>query len=196
MKPLTLETIETKLKGYRAESVYGDHTLNAGLKRPATRAAAVLILLIRREDGLSVLFTKRTAHLPAHAGQVSFPGGRAEPDDVDAAATALREAEEEIGLPRSAARVIGLLDEYITQSGFQVRPVVAYADESPAWNPDAAEVEHIFEVPLSYIMEPGRLAQQVAEDRRRYYACTWQGFCIWGATAGMLKNFVDVVCDS
>lgn len=194
---LTLKTIEEKLSIYQPGAVQGDHFLNPDLlPKPPYRAAAVLIALLPRGDDLSVVFTQRTSHLHAHAGQVSFPGGGREPQDENAVATALREAEEEIGLDPAAVRVLGQLDEYITRSGFSVHPIVGYVSDVPTWQPDSFEVEEVFDVPLQYICTPGHLSRQQMEREgvvREFYACNWEKFRIWGATAGMLRNFLDVV---
>ena len=108
------------------QATRGDHDLNPGMTPPsvALRPAAVLVPLVDRPEGMSVLLTQRTAHLSAHAGQIAFPGGRLEPEDPDAAAAALRETEEEVGLPRDRVTLIGRLDTYVTGTGFEITPVV------------------------------------------------------------------------
>lgn len=197
---LTLKTIEEKLAAYTPGAQQGDHFLNADLlPEPPYRDAAVLIALLERGDDLSVVFTQRTSHLHAHAGQVSFPGGGREPQDENAVETALREAQEEIGLQPDSVRVLGELDEYITRTGFRVRPVVGYVAEVPQWQPDAFEVEEIFDVPLAYLCAPGHLCRQQVQREgvvREFYVCNWKKFHIWGATAGMLRNFLDIALDA
>lgn len=198
-----LELISQRLSAYRCRSgqdCLGDHLLTPEWQTPEPpyRDAAVLITLLPRGDDLSVVFTQRTSHLTAHAGQISFPGGGVEPHDFDAAATALREAEEEIGLPRAKVQILGQLDDYITGTGFLVRPVVGFVPEVPQWQPDDFEVAEIFDVPLSYLCAPGRIFKSSREFRgiqRHFYACDWDKFHIWGATAGMLKNFIDVIAE-
>lgn len=195
-----LHLIEQKLSAYRPRQGQGDHLLTPEWQTPLPpyRDAAVLIALLPRGDDLSVVFTQRTSHLTAHAGQVSFPGGRVEPQDFDAVATALREAEEEIGLPRERVRVLGQMDDYITGTGFLVRPVVGFVPEIPPWQPDDFEVEEVFDVPLGYLAAPGCIFKSRRAFRgieRDFYACDWEKFHIWGATAGMLKNFIDAVVD-
>ncbi len=195
-----LNRITHKLADYQPRTVLGDHLLTPDWvsPQPPYREAAVLIALLPSGNDLSVVFTQRTSHLTAHAGQVSFPGGRVEEQDFDAAATALREAEEEIGLPQSAVRILGQLDDYITGTGFLVHPVVGFVPEIPVWQPDDFEVAEIFDVPLDYLSEPGKIFLSSKEFRgmqRSFYACDWQKFHIWGATAGMLKNFLDVIGD-
>lgn len=194
---LTLKTIEEKLAAYTPGTLQGDHFLNPDLlPKPPYRDAAVLIALLNRGDDLSVVFTQRTSHLHAHAGQVSFPGGGREPQDENAVQTALREAQEEIGLDPAGVRVLGELDVYITRTGFRVRPVVGYVAAVPVWRPDPFEVEEIFDVPLGYLCTPGHLCRQRVERDgtvREFYACNWEKFHIWGATAGMMRNFLDIV---
>lgn len=161
-----------------------------------SRAAAVLVPLVHRDDGLSVILTRRTAHLKAHAGQISFPGGRKEDVDADLDETALRETEEEIGLNRRHIRLLGRLNDYYTVTGFQVTPVVGIITPPFDIVADPFEVDEVFEVPLSFILEPGNQKLQTVDfegARRRYFAIPYQHYYIWGATAGMLVNFSDVL---
>jgi 8-oxo-dGTP pyrophosphatase MutT (NUDIX family) len=162
-------------------------------------AAAVLIGLVRRPGGLRVLLTRRTEHLRDHAGQIAFPGGRSEPSDTDAAATALREAHEEIGLPPSAAEVIGAMPAYSTVTRFVVTPVVALVDAPPVWRPDPAEVAEAFEVPLAWLMDPANHRRHRFHwdgGERQFLSMPWSASgadgrgeaFIWGATAAMLRN--------
>jgi 8-oxo-dGTP pyrophosphatase MutT (NUDIX family) len=167
-------------------------------RQPA--AASVLVPLVERGDDLSVLLTQRTDQLRDHAGQVSFPGGRAEACDVDAAATALREAREEIGLLPSQAEVIGCLPAYTTVTHFVVTPVVALVRGPLHLKLDANEVADAFEVPLPYLMNPAnhRRHRFVWEGgERQFLSMPWRGagsmgeerdYFIWGATAAMLRN--------
>lgn len=162
--------------------------------------AAVLVPLVRRPDGLQVLLTQRTAHLRDHAGQISFPGGRCEAHDADAPATALREAEEEVGLGRRHVEVVGQMPHYTTVTGFVVTPVIALVDPGFAVAPDAFEVEEVFEVPLSFLMTPAHHRRHALEwegVKRQFLSMPWPGFdaegrpreyFIWGATASMLRN--------
>ena len=157
--------------------------------------ASVLIPLVMRDE-LSVLLTRRTEHLRDHAGQISFPGGRAEPHDADAAATALREAEEEVGLPHEHVEVIGALPIYKTVTAFMVTPVVALVRPGFELKPDPFEVAEVFEVPLAFLMQPAhhqRHAFEFAGERREFFSMPWQAdggqrYFIWGATAAMLRN--------
>jgi 8-oxo-dGTP pyrophosphatase MutT (NUDIX family) len=161
-------------------------------KPEALRAAAVLVPVIVRSEGLSVLFTRRAAHLNDHAGQISFPGGRAEQDDPSVEATALREAREEIGLAPSQVEVLGCLHQYVTVTGYRVTPVVGLVHPPFSLTPDALEVAEIFEVPLPFLLDPANRQSNVVVHqgkRRHYYAFPYRDYYIWGATAGMLMNF-------
>ena len=166
---------------------------DALLRRASVTAASVLIPLVQRADGLSMLLTQRTAHLTDHAGQISFPGGRAEDYDASAIDTALRETEEEIGLHRRHIEIVGLLPDYVTGTGYRVTPVVALVTPPFDLTPDANEVAEVFEVPLAFLMDAGnhrRLSFDLPEGagRRSFYAMPYERFFIWGATAGMLRN--------
>lgn len=191
-----LEHIRKKLAVYQPQE-RGDYTLDARLLPPPPyQEAAVLIPLIKHGDSYTVLFTQRAAHLHAHGGQVSFPGGRVDQQDKGSVATALREAREEIGLLPENVSVLGTLDQYITGTGFRVTPVVGVIEKLQDWVPDTSEVAEIFEVPLSHILNPDILTRQTLMKgglERDCYALTWNNFQIWGATAGMLRNFVDIV---
>lgn len=153
--------------------------------------AAVLVPLINRNSGITVLFTQRTAHLADHAGQISFPGGRVEAGDAGTHDTALREAEEEIGLPRSQVDVLGMLPDYYVPTGFRVTPVVGLIEAPFPVKLDSFEVEEIFEVPLHFFLDPANHEQHNTSYQgklRQYYAMSYQGRFIWGATAGILYN--------
>ena len=155
------------------------------------RPAAVLVPVVRRDAGLTILFTQRTDHLYDHAGQISFPGGRTEAHDQSPAATALRETFEEIGLPPSHVEVLGLLPEYTTVTGYHVTPVVGLVSSPPILRLDAFEVAEAFEVPLKFFLDPGnhqRNTLQYQGRTRHYYAMPFEQRYIWGATAGMLMN--------
>jgi 8-oxo-dGTP pyrophosphatase MutT (NUDIX family) len=153
--------------------------------------AAVLIPLIMHENELKILLTQRTAHLHDHPGQISFPGGRSDPQDTSAIDTALREAEEEIGLPSNRVEVLGSLPHYLTITGYEVTPVVSLVDAGHAYEPGEFEVADIFEVPMAYLMNPQHHEQrmwQSPQGYRRFYAMPYENKFIWGATAGMLRN--------
>ena len=160
-------------------------------KSSSATPAAVLIGLVQHDAGLSVLLTQRTAHLHDHAGQISFPGGRVEPEDVDAAATALRETDEEVGLGADYIEVLGALPTYVTGTGFSVVPVVALVSTGFTLKPDDFEVAEVFEVPLSFLMDPSNHQTRrasVGELVRHFYTMPYESYFIWGATAGMLRN--------
>lgn len=173
----------------------GDHDLNPDMHPPAQLTkAAVLVPVLRRTTGLSLLFTQRTAHLAAHAGQISFPGGRLEPGDDGALAAALRETEEEIGLSRAYIEPIATLDLYVTRSGFEVTPIVGLVEPGFALAPDTFEVAEIFEVPLAFFLDPAnrrRETRPFAGRERHFYAFPYGARYIWGATAGMLVNLTE-----
>lgn len=171
-------------------------------RSPDPVAASVLVPLVMR-DQPTVLLTQRTSHLKKHAGQISFPGGRSEPTDRDAIATALREAHEEVGLDPSRVNVLGTMPTYTTGTGFVVTPVVGLIDASPQevqrlhLQADPGEVDDIFEVPLDFLMNPQhhqRRALDVPGMRLEFFSMPWtaQGgdkeYFIWGATAAMLRN--------
>ena len=176
----------------------GDHDLNPGETPPsaALRPAAVLVPLIDRTDGMTVLLTQRTPHLSAHAGQVAFPGGRVEEQDTDAIATALRETEEEIGLARDLVSVVGRLDTYVTGTGFEITPIVGIVAPAHTLTVDPFEVAEAFEVPLAYILDSrnhNRTERESAGRTRVFFVLPFEGRNIWGATAGMLVNLAEVL---
>jgi 8-oxo-dGTP pyrophosphatase MutT (NUDIX family) len=151
--------------------------------------AAVLVGLVNRPDGLQVLLTQRSADLPDHPGQISFPGGRVELDDPSLAAAALRESAEEIGLPPERVSILGQLAEYETVTGYRVTPVVGWVEPPIDLAPDPVEVADVFEVPLSFLLEPAnqlRHFRMLGTIRRDYWAIPYGERYIWGATAAMV----------
>jgi 8-oxo-dGTP pyrophosphatase MutT (NUDIX family) len=170
------------------------------LQREPAHASVLVPLVERPEGGLTVLLTQRTDHLTDHPGQIAFPGGRAEPGDVDAAATALREAREEIGLPEPHVDVLGAMPLYTTGTGFIVTPVVALVRPGFEVQVDPFEVAEVFEVPLAFLMNPAHHRRHEVEFggvRREFLSMPWQGhdsegrprqYFVWGATAAMLRN--------
>jgi 8-oxo-dGTP pyrophosphatase MutT (NUDIX family) len=169
--------------------------LRAVLDRP-TRAASVLLTLLQRPGGLTVLFTERAAHLKDHAGQISFPGGRIDERET-AVDAALREAHEEIGLEPAAVEVLGALDDLLTGTGFLITPVVGYVASGEFVSaPDPTEVASVFEVPLDFICEPASIVETYRErlgTRFRTYELRHGGYRIWGATAAILVSFRDLI---
>jgi 8-oxo-dGTP pyrophosphatase MutT (NUDIX family) len=158
--------------------------------------AAVLVALVDRPEGLTVLLTERASQLAQHAAQVSFPGGRLEESDPDVASAALREAQEEIGLDPARVRVFGYLPDHLVISGFRVTPVLSLVTPPFELTPNPAEVAEVFEVPLSHVFDrnnhKARL-RRVGDEDLLLYDIPWQGQHIWGATAGMLLTFVRMV---
>jgi 8-oxo-dGTP pyrophosphatase MutT (NUDIX family) len=175
----------------------GDHELNPGMVPVGElRAAAVLVPLVDRPGGLTILLTQRTAHLAHHAGQIAFPGGRVEAVDADEIATALRETEEEVGLTGDHIEPVGRLDRYITRTGFTVIPVVALVHPPFALTLAPDEVADAFEVPLSFILDPANRQKESAEFlgvMRHFYVFRYGERNIWGATAGMLVNLAETL---
>ena len=160
-----------------------------------TAHAAVLLPLVMR-DQLTILLTQRTTHLSTHSGQIAFPGGKVDAEDADATATALREAHEEIGLTAERVEVLGSLPTYVTGSSFVITPVVALVQPDFRLQPNPYEVDDVFEVPLAYLMDPVHHRRHVYEFdgvAREWYSMPYQDGdaerFIWGATAGMLRNF-------
>lgn len=178
----------------------GDHDLNPGFRPDAPlRPAAVLVGLVERAEGLTMLLTRRTDHLEHHPGQVSFPGGHIEHDDENAIAAALRETEEEIGLVPEHIDVLGRLDTYVTRTGFEVTPVVAMIQPPFDLVPDPHEVAEVFEVPLSFLMNPDnhqRHEREFEGAKRYFYAMPYEEYYIWGATAGMIMDLYQILTAS
>ncbi len=158
--------------------------------------AAVLVLLVERPEELTVLLTLRNDHLREHAGQISFPGGRIEPGDGSPEAAAVRETEEEIGLPPAQIDVIGRLDDYDTRTGFTVTPVVGMVSPPLGLRLDAREVAETFEVPLAFILDPAnheRHSKKLGGCMRTFHVIPYESRYIWGATAGILVNLYEVL---
>jgi 8-oxo-dGTP pyrophosphatase MutT (NUDIX family) len=179
-----------------AFTVYGDD--GTGREAAALTAAAVLVPIVRREPELTVIFTQRTTHLKAHSGQVSFPGGRAEPHDPTPEFTALREAQEEIGLPMERVEVLARMPDYLTRTGFRVTPVVGLLEPPFELIPDPREVQEVFEVPLAFLLDARNHQRRTRELQGRmvgYYVMEFGGRAIWGATAGMLVNLSRHLAD-
>jgi 8-oxo-dGTP pyrophosphatase MutT (NUDIX family) len=175
--------------GPPAFTVYGDDRVESDL--PNSMPAAVLVPIVQRAEALTVLFTQRTTHLRAHAGQVSFPGGRAEPGDASPEFTALREAQEEIGLRPERVEVLGRLPDYHTRTGYVVAPIIGLVTLPLELAPDPREVEEVFEVPLAFLLDPANHRRQTREWQGRivtFYEMPYESRYIWGATAGMIVN--------
>jgi len=171
-----------------AFSVYGDDEVG---RDPAATAASVLVPIVAHPQGLMVLFTQRTTQLKAHSGQVSFPGGRAEPGDASPEFTALRESQEEIGLAPERVEILARLPDYHTRTGYRVTPIVGLLTPPLALTPDPREVAEVFEVPLAFLLDPRNHRRQSREFKGGtvgFYEIPYGERYIWGATAGMLVN--------
>jgi 8-oxo-dGTP pyrophosphatase MutT (NUDIX family) len=152
--------------------------------------AAVLVAVTDRAEP-GVILTLRTETMRRHAGQVAFPGGRIDPEDDGPIGAALREAEEEIALPRHAVEVIGTADRYRTVTGYDVTPVIGVVAPDHPLHPAEAEVADVFEVPLAFLLDPANHVEATVEwqgRERHYYEIIWEGRRIWGATAAMIVN--------
>ena len=175
----------------------GDNDLNPDMKQHSSLIlAAVLIPLIERCGEFTVMFTRRSAHLTYHPGQICFPGGRINSDDDSPQTAALRETHEEVGLSSKRVELNGELDIYVTRTGFQVTPGVGIVRPPVTFHPDPVEVAEVFEVPLAYVTDPENYEQRSqlqAGQRRYFYVLTYKDRIIWGATAGMLVNLAHVL---
>ncbi len=177
----------------------GDHELNPGIPtetmpRRALRPAAVLVPVVDRDDGATVILTLRASHLASHAGQVAFPGGKVAPGDATIIDTALREAEEEIGLMSRFVTPVGMLDIYRTGTGFHVVPVLAVVSPGFTLAKDEQEVADVFEVPLEFLMTEAnhqRHAREIHGVLRHFHAMPYGERYIWGATAGILRAMYE-----
>jgi 8-oxo-dGTP pyrophosphatase MutT (NUDIX family) len=156
----------------------------------ALKPAGVLVALVARPEGPTVILTRRTDDMPTHAGQVAFPGGRVQAEDATIMDAALREAHEEVGLDPALVDVIGLGDPWHSVTSYHITPVLGLVSQAPTLRADPREVAAVFEVPFSFLMDP---ANHIRETRhwngqdRHYWTMPWQGHHIWGATAGMLR---------
>ncbi|MEY4591609.1 MAG: hypothetical protein RIR18_504 [Pseudomonadota bacterium] len=173
---------------------YNEVILEPGALQTNLTPAAVLVPIVPRPDGATLLLTKRTDHLRDHPGQISFPGGRVEPDDASSWHTAVREAQEEIGLKPELVETLGYLPEYRTGTGFAVTPVVALVSPPFELVLDTFEVAEAFEVPLSFLLNEANHERHVLMVRgaeRCYHAMRYENYFIWGATAGMIISLAQ-----
>lgn len=183
-----------KLAEPRASSDFDLNNDEGRTHAPELRDASVLIPFIKRESGWQIILTKRTSALKHHPGQIAFPGGKRDEGDVDAVATALREAEEEIGLPQDNVRILGQIGRHETVTRFNVTPVLGIVETAFEPVPEAGEVETVFEVPLAHLVNPrmSRVEGRFWQGRfRRYYVIPYGPFYIWGATARMIMGFAQ-----
>jgi len=193
---MDLEALRARLaqqpQGIRARDDI-DTNLSGKPLVPDPVKAAVLLPIIARDEP-QLLFTRRTATLARHSGQVSFPGGRSEASDLSPVETALRETFEETGISPGLVTVAGYLERYVTGTGFDIQPVVGLVADGFALKPDPREVDAVFEVPLGFLLDPANLrheAREVAGRERRFFAFTYQGHEIWGATAAIIVNLAE-----
>lgn len=176
-----------------------DFDLNPGIVLPEgrkLRPAAVLIAVWLRPDGARVILTKRASHLKHHPGQIAFPGGKVDPTDASSAAAALREAREEIGLPVELVEVVATLPVHETVTSFTITPVLGLIRDDFQAVPEVGEVDEVFSVPLSHLLDPGNFSIQRRRwlgQWRNYYAVPWGPYYIWGATARILRGLADRV---
>ena len=164
--------------------------------KPGLTRAAVLIPLFLKNGALHVLFTRRTESVEHHKGQISFPGGAADPGDADAIATALRETEEEIGLARASVEVLGVLDDYATPSGYSITPVVGFVQTIPHFTPSSHEVAEVFDVPLDFFLDKNneRTVNVIRMKKmREVYFYNYGEYEIWGVTAAILRAFLGAI---
>lgn len=186
--------ISSRIDALERGDARSDYDLNPEMRSDAPEdltSAAVLIPLVLRAEGVTMLLTQRTDHLRDHAGQVSFPGGRVEAHDESAVATALRETEEEVGLSPSHIEIVGELDLYDTRTGFRITPVVGLVEPGFTLTLDEFEVAEAFEVPLSFVLDPENHHKRSLVWRgteRHFYLLPYAEREIWGVTAGMIVN--------
>ena len=180
------------------EHDHGDYQLNPHFRQwvldNARTEAAVLVPIVERPDQLHVILTRRMDHLTSHSGQIAFPGGKIDPDDEDAESAALREASEEISLPPDQVEIIARLPEYKTGSGYRIVPVIGLVDAAVKLRPNPAEVDYVFEVPLSYLMDPKnhrRGSRTFRGQERHYFEMPFGEHHIWGITANMLHMMYE-----
>ena len=200
-RPFTADDFRLRAAGEKApfaDADYGDHRLNPDLRdmivREGLRDAAVLIPVVDRRDGASVILTKRTEKLRSHSGQIAFPGGRLDPTDPTPEYAALRETEEEIGLAPSYIEVVGRMPDYVSGSGFRIAPILSVVrpDFRLSINPD--EVDDAFEVPLAFLMNPANHTRdsRLWQDQQRYfYTMPFGERYIWGVTAGIIRTLYE-----
>lgn len=196
--PYSMEDIAARFKKPRdtKNNLPGKSTVlrRAKQDRQSWKRAAVLIALVNRDDGLTMLLTKRAGSLHKHSGEVSFPGGKVEPSDNDDQDAALREAFEEIGLKREAFSILGELPFHYTSSGYEVRPIVGIVQKDTTFKANQCEVAEIFEVPLSYLMNPANYLVSSGisgKQKHPFYTISYQNHYIWGATALMIRSLYE-----
>lgn len=189
---LRIRLAEIAAEPRSADVILGDEVRRAGLEKPPV-PAAVLVPVVMGEYP-SVLLTKRTSHLAKHAGQVSFPGGRIDPDDTGPEGAALREAHEEIGLDTRYVEVLGRLSDHITGTGYRITPILSVIPPALTFTMSPHEVESIFELPMSVVLDPDAPKRQQVETRgalREFWVWPHPEHYIWGATAAILVQLAQ-----
>ncbi len=188
-KVMTIDAIRNFLRSYTPKTMN-----DAALTR-----AGVLMPFVATGNGLSLLLTKRTDRVEHHKGQISFPGGAVDDEDVDIVATALRETTEETGLTASAVEVLGMFDDFWTPTGFIITPVIGYVKSIPALHPSPEEVEAVLQIPLSFFLDPTN-ERTVKMERNGtiydVYFFRYDEHEVWGATAAMVRSFLRMVLSS
>jgi 8-oxo-dGTP pyrophosphatase MutT (NUDIX family) len=190
LKNITIEHIRSTVAGYQRK------TQMTSLGEPGLIEAAVLVPVVKEGDMLSLILTRRTDSVETHKGQIAFPGGIVDPDDRDRVHTALREAEEELGIPPSVVETVGFLDDLFTPTGFCITPVVGILQTMPALHPNPGEVAEAFTVPVTFFADPGNAQMEyrtVGSTTREVWTYVYGGRVIWGATGTIIHRMMAVL---
>ena len=202
---LTANEIQLKLMRTSSQRIYNNKDFLKGqedlekdntLKSDNNKPAAVLIPLIPNKNDYNVLFTKRSSELRSHSGQISFPGGVVEKNDYNEVSGALREADEEVGIKPNSVNILGLLDSYITGTGFKIHPVVGLINSAPNYEICEQEVDYIFYVPLSFLINKNnhnKVNKIINGTERSFYVLEYKKYYIWGVTAGIIINLSEAL---
>jgi 8-oxo-dGTP pyrophosphatase MutT (NUDIX family) len=196
---MPLDRIRTLLGQPLSPRPGGDWDLMDRPPPPAPLTPAAVLMAVTAEPEPQLLLTRRTAHLKQHAGQIAFPGGRVDAEDPDHVAAALREAEEEVALPRRVVEVLGTADPYRTGTGYLITPVVGVVPAGLVLSPSPDEVDEVFHVPLAHVLDPASHERHSGiwqGETRHYWIIRHQGREIWGATAGMIVNLSRRLAES